>query len=62
MRTRIEAQIDEQRVNRPIYRVSMEWLDTADESSSLEIDVGDGLEKIGAAHPHGEWLELYARP
>ena len=62
MRTRIKELIDEQRVTRPIYRVSMEWLDTRDESSSLEVDLGSGMEKIGAAHPHGEWLELYARP
>ena len=28
----------------------------------LTIDDGSGPEVIGQGHPHGEWVELYARP
>lgn len=50
------------RETRPVYRVSMEWLDTDAKAAWLEVDDGSGLIKIGEAQPHGEWVELYARP
>lgn len=48
--------------DRPVYRISMEWLDSDADAAWLEVDDGSGLARIGAAQPHGEWLELYARP
>lgn len=50
--------IDSARKDRPIHRVSLEFIDKADDWARLE--VGDGLEliQIGTAHPHGEWVQL----
>jgi hypothetical protein len=42
-----------------VYRVSLEWLDRDAEAADLEIDIGSGLQKIGSAQSHGEWLKLY---
>lgn len=54
--------VDHARGRSPIHRVSMEWLDRDADGADLAIDVGDGLQPIGRAEPHGEWLDLYARP
>lgn len=61
-RERYEQILVEAREDRPIYRVSMEWLDPSTDAADLEIDDGSGLRQIGRGQPHGEWLELYARP
>lgn len=62
-RERVGEILDECRARRPVYRVSMEALiDPGDQAAALEIDTGNGLEKVGRSQPHGEWLELYARP
>lgn len=50
------------RERRPIHRISLEALDAESPAAELSIDSGRGLETIGHAQPHGEWLELYARP
>ena len=47
---------------RPVRRVSFEILAAGDEWVTLAADSGRGLAQIGQAHPHGEWIELYARP
>jgi hypothetical protein len=62
MRRRVDQIIEERRGRRPIHRISMEALDPEDPAASLGLDVGGGLETVGRAQPHGEWLELYARP
>lgn len=62
MRQRVDEIIGERRERRPIHRISMEALDPEDPAASLGVDVGGGLETVGRAQPHGEWLELYARP
>ena len=54
--------VEEARRKRPVYRVSMEWLNRDAAGASLSVDDGSGLEDIGLAQPHGEWLDLYARP
>jgi hypothetical protein len=59
---RLNELIATRRAERPIFRVSMEWLDRDAEAAWLEVDDGTGLWRIGAAQPHGEWIELYARP
>lgn len=61
-RDRFEEIFAEGREDRPVYRVSMEWLDPSAEAADIEIDDGSGLRKLGRGQPHGEWLELYARP
>ena len=61
-RKAIDDHLREARVARPVWRVSMELLDWGDEAPKLTIDDGSGPKVIGQAHPHGEWVELYARP
>jgi hypothetical protein len=62
MRETVGVIIDECRARRPVHRISMEALDPDDPAAALAIDNGSGLEEVGRAQPHGEWLELYARP
>lgn len=47
---------------RPVAQVSLEHMHRDDLWAKLAIDEGGGLVVIGQAHPHGEWLDLYARP
>lgn len=47
---------------RTIRRVSFEILAAGDEWVTIASDRGAGLAQIGQAHPHGEWVELYALP
>ena len=28
----------------------------------MRVDDGSAMMEIGQAHPHGEWIEIYARP
>lgn len=60
-RARLDDLLRVARASRPVYRVSMEWLDPDAEGADLAIDDGSELEKIGSAHPHGEWLDLFTR-
>lgn len=50
--------IEAARSSRPVYRVSLEFVDKEDDWARLE--VGDELElaDLGRAHPHGEWVDL----
>jgi hypothetical protein len=50
------------RTRRPVHRISMEALEPDDPTAALAVDSGSGLVKVARAQPHGEWLELYARP
>jgi hypothetical protein len=61
-RGKLDEILDLGRRSRRIFRISMEWLDESDQAATLAIDDGSGLAVIGLAQPHGEWLELYARP
>ena len=61
-RERVGEIVDECRALRPVHRISMEALDPEDPAAALGVDGGGGLEVVGRAQPHGEWLELYARP
>lgn len=60
-RLRIEEIADEARTSRPVFRASMELLHI-EESTQLSVDDGLGATVVGGAHPHGEWIEFYARP
>lgn len=60
-RDEVEAIVEHARELRPVHRVSMEALHKADGWAHLIIDSGDGMSQVGQAHPHGEWIDLYAR-
>jgi len=57
-RGEVERIVETARSSRPIYRVSLEFVDKDDDWARLE--VGDQLElaDLGRAHPHGEWVDL----
>ena len=57
-RRRVGGLLAESRERRPTFRVSLEALDIDNPVATLSIDSGQGLEDIGQAQPHGEWLEL----
>ena len=61
-REQLEEIVGSARTGRPIHRVSMEVLIKADSWARLSVDDGSGMREVGQAHPHGEWVELYARP
>ncbi|MFV1962332.1 MAG: DUF2332 domain-containing protein, partial [Acidimicrobiia bacterium] len=61
-RLRIDEIVDVGRRTRPIHRISFELLPRSDDWTRLSVDDGSGPWEIGQAHPHGEWIELYARP
>lgn len=47
---------------RPLARVFFEHLRREDRWQTIGVDTGRGTELIGQGHPHGEWVEFYARP
>jgi hypothetical protein len=57
-RSRVGDIVDEARRNRPVYRVSMEWLTKETDAAVVAVDGADGLRQVGLAHPHGEWIEF----
>jgi hypothetical protein len=61
-RRRIDEIVAFGRRTRSIHRISFELLPRSDDWTRLTVDDGSGLREIGQAHPHGEWVELYARP
>lgn len=55
--------LDRARSSRPVIRLQFEFSGgLEDDWPELTIDDGSEPMAIGQAHPHGEWLELYARP
>lgn len=61
-RAEVAEIIAKARLSRQVYRVSLESIGRDDGTASLEIDVGSGLHDVGQAWPHGDWVEIYARP
>jgi hypothetical protein len=61
-RLQVDEVVTAARERRAVHRVSFELLDKADDAARLLVDDGRGWRELGQAHPHGEWLELYARP
>jgi hypothetical protein len=57
-RDRYQDVLADARGRRPVVQVSMEWLDQSADAADIEIDDGSGVQRIGRAQPHGEWLEL----
>lgn len=60
--TTIEQIVDQSRGRRQIHRVSMEFVNRDDQWVTIQIEDEDGWRELGQGHPHGEWIELYARP
>lgn len=56
------SRLEAERGTRPVTEVWLEAMGLDDGSAALAIDDGSGLRELGRAHPHGEWVELYARP
>lgn len=54
--------VEEAGKGRIVRRVSLEFLAAGDDWVTISSDQGRGLAQIGIGHPHGEWIELYARP
>lgn len=61
-RDSLYASIGQGGAHTTLRRVSFEILAAGDEWVTLSADAGAGLAQIGQAHPHGEWIDLYARP
>jgi len=60
MRTELEAIVARNRASREIHRVSFEVYNSPNEWASLQLDDGSGFKRVGQAHIHGDWLDLYA--
>jgi hypothetical protein len=56
----LEGIVSEARTHRPVHRVSMDILEKSDDWAQLVVDDGAGARTVGQAHPHGEWVEIYA--
>jgi len=61
-RQRFDMVVAEEASRRPVYRASIELLAMSDRWSRLDAGPGAAVREVGRAHPHGEWIELYARP
>ena len=57
-RSRIGDIVDWAREDRPVFRVSMEWLSKETDAAVVAVDDGSGLRQVGLAHPHGEWIDF----
>lgn len=62
MRREVDLLVERSRSDRPVFRVSMETLSKTQKWPDLVIDDGSGPTRIGQAHFHGDWLDLYASP
>lgn len=61
-REAVEDLVAEARARRPVARISFEYTSGEDDWPQLSVDDGSGWRHTGQGHPHGEWIELYARP
>lgn len=58
-REQVEQIAENARSDREVFRVSMELLDMDDEWAKLAVADGPELQRVGRAHPHGEWVEIW---
>lgn len=61
-RDRVSEIVAERRDERPVARVFFEHMRREDAWHTIGIDTGSGQTVLGEGHPHGEWVEFYARP
>lgn len=61
-RDEVDRIVTRSRQVRPVVRVAFEYRRREDEWPEVSVDGGSGEVMSGQAHPHGEWVEFYARP
>jgi hypothetical protein len=61
-RGRITEILEVAAAKRRLARVSLWPMDPEAAWPKLAVDRGDGIEVVGDAHPHGDWIDLYAPP
>ena len=61
-RERVDQIVNRARLSRPVTRVGFEQQAREDDWPTVSVDDGSGEVIVGKAHPHGEWVDLYARP
>lgn len=61
-RRRVTEIIETARDARRVVRAFFEHMAREDAWHRIGIDTGSGQTVIGQGHPHGEWVEFYARP
>lgn len=61
-RVRVAEIVAQARNERPVARVFFEHVQPEDAWHTIGIDTGSGETVLGEGHPHGEWVEFYARP
>lgn len=61
-RDRFAGIVAEARDRRPVARVFFEHMRPEHAWHTIGIDTGSGEAVLGQGHPHGEWVEFYARP
>lgn len=61
-RDRVREMVAQARDERPVVRVFFEHMRSEDAWHTIGIDTGSGETVLGEGHPHGEWVEFYARP
>jgi hypothetical protein len=61
-RDEVHRIVNRARQVRPILRVAFEHRTREDRWPKVSIDEGSGEVILGEAHPHGDWVEFYARP
>lgn len=57
-REEVASIVESARAHRPVYRVSLEFIDKADDWARLEVGSELEMVELGTAHPHGEWIDL----
>lgn len=58
VRRDVARSIDAARTDRPLYRVSLEFIDKTDDWARLQVGAELDLVQLGTAHHHGEWVDL----
>lgn len=61
-RDRFAGIVARAREERAVARVFFEHMRPEDAWHTIGIDTGSGQNVLGEGHPHGEWVEFYARP
>jgi hypothetical protein len=61
-RDEIDRIVTRARQSRTVARVDFEFRAREDPWPKVGVDDGSGEVMVGQGHPHGEWMEFYARP
>ncbi len=61
-RESLDEAVADARKRRPVHRVSLALIPGRADAAGLSVDDGSGWRRVGEAHHHGGWLELYVLP